>query len=151
MKNKNLLISFILLLAVVIMIPACSKKQESATEEQKKKELDMQKSDVTGSTSGNNNSSASNSSIFPQASDRPLSIEDVENLNGWELKIMRNEIYARHGYIFRTEEMKEYFNSQRWYEPKYENVDDMLTKVEKQNIKLIKRYESRLGNNDFSR
>ena len=148
---NKILIKFVLVFTVFIMLPACSKKQESATEEQKKKELDMQKSDVTGSTSGNNNSSAGNSSIFPQASDRPLSIEDVENLNGWELKIMRNEIYARHGYIFRTEEMKEYFKSQRWYEPKYENVDDMLTKVEKQNIKLIKRYESRLGNNDFSR
>ena len=141
-------IKFIFVLSVFIMLPACSKKQDSSSEEQKKKELDMQKSDVTGSTSGNNNTSAN---LFPQGSDRPLSAEDVENLNGWELKIMRNEIFARHGYIFKTDEMKEYFKYQSWYQPKYDNVDDMLTKVEKENIKLIKRYESRQGNNDFSR
>jgi hypothetical protein len=130
------------------MLPASSKKEDSSSEEQKKKELDMQKSDVTGSTSGNYNTTAN---LYPQGSDRPLLVEDVENLNGWELKIMRNEIYARHGYIFKTAEMKEYFKTQRWYEPKYENVDDMITKVEKENIKLIKRYETRQGNNDFSR
>ncbi len=145
---NKILIKCVLVLTVFIMLPACSKKQDSSSEEQKKKELDMQKSDVTGSTSENNNTSAN---LYPQGSDRPLSVEDVENLNGWELKIMRNEIYARHGYIFKTAEMKEYFKAQRWYEPKYENVDDMITKVEKENIKLIKRYESRQGNNDFSR
>lgn len=145
---KKILIKLVLVLTVFIMLPACSKKQDSSSEEQKKKELDMQKSDVTGSTSGNSSTSVN---LFPQGTDRPLSAEDVENLNGWELKIMRNEIYARHGYIFRTEEMKEYFKAQSWYTPKYENVDDMLTKVEKENIKLIKRYESRQGNNDFSR
>jgi hypothetical protein len=145
---NKILIKFVLVLTVFIMIPACSKKQDGSSEEQKKKELDMQKSDVTGSTSGNSNTSAN---LYPQGSDRPLLAEDVENLDAWDLKIMRNEIYARHGYIFRTEEMKDYFNAQRWYAPKYENVDDMLTKIEKENIKLIKRYESRLGNNDYSR
>ncbi len=64
---------------------------------------------------------------------------------------MRNEIFARHGYKFKTEEMRNYFMYEKWYVPRYDNVDDMLSDVEKKNIELIKRYESRLGNNDYSR
>jgi hypothetical protein len=54
---------------------------------------------------------------------------------------MRNEIFARHGYIFKTNDMKLYFESQAWYSPKYEDVTSFLTEIEKGNIELIKRYE----------
>lgn len=120
----------------------------------KEKELDMQKRSEGSSNANENpdgNTSAGNYSIYPQASERLLGREDVENLSGWELKIIRNEIFARHGYIFKTEEMRNYFKYEKWYVPMYDNVDRMLTDVEKKNIELIKRYESRLGNNDFSR
>lgn len=116
----------------------------------KEKELDMQKNSQ-GSVNNEGNSSAGNSSIYPQASERYLTSDDVSNLTGWELKIMRNEIFARHGYKFKTEEMRNYFMYEKWYVPRYDNVDDMLSDVEKKNIELIKRYESRLGNNDYSR
>lgn len=116
----------------------------------KEKELDMQKNSQ-GSVNNEGNSSAGNFSIYPQASERYLTSDDVSNLTGWELKIMRNEIFARHGYKFKTEEMRNYFMYEKWYVPRYDNVDDMLSDVEKKNIELIKRYESRLGNNDYSR
>lgn len=122
--------------------------------ELKEKELNMQKRSEGSSNANENtqgNSSGGNSSIYPQASDRLLTSDDVSNLTGWELKIMRNEIFARHGYIFKKEEMRNYFMYEKWYVPRYENVDDMLSDVEKKNIELIKRYESRLGNNDYSR
>lgn len=120
----------------------------------KEKELEMQKRSEGSSNANENsdgNSTAGKYSIYPQASERLLNREDVENLSGWELKIMRNEIFARHGYIFKTEEMRNYFKYESWYVPVHDNVDNMLTDVEKKNIELIKRYESRLGNNDFSR
>ena len=60
-----------------------------------------------------------------------------------ELKIMRNEIFARHGYNFKTEEMKNYFSRQAWYRPLYDNVNDKLTDIEKLNIKLIQRFEKK--------
>ena len=63
------------------------------------------------------------------------------NLNKYELKIMRNEIYARYGYIFKTEDMKAYFESQPWYTPKYNDDTFFLTEIEKRNIELIKQYE----------
>lgn len=79
--------------------------------------------------------------VYPEASTRRLSASDVNYLSKYQLKIMRNEIFARHGYIFKTTDMKNYFSNQRWYDPRYSNVDNLLTSTEKHNIELIKRYE----------
>ena len=54
---------------------------------------------------------------------------------------MRNEIFARHGYIFELPEMKSYFAQQSWYHGQYNDVIRMLSAIEKQNIELIKKYE----------
>ncbi len=158
--KKLILIPF---LALAFTAAICNKSDDSSSDLKKKelelkekelklkeKELDMQKNSQSSVNNGNN-SAGGNSSIFPQASDKLLTADDVNNLSGWDLKIMRNEIFARHGYIFKTEEMRNYFMYEKWYVPKYENVDDMITDVEKKNIELIKRYESRMGNNDYSR
>ncbi len=60
-----------------------------------------------------------------------------------QLGIMRNEIFARHGLIFKTEEVRTYFSKQSWYKPEFENVDDKLTDLEKLNVQLIQLTESR--------
>lgn len=58
-----------------------------------------------------------------------------------ELKIMRNEIFARHGYIFQTDDMRSYFAKQSWYKPERTNVDNLLSKIEKKNVLTIKSAE----------
>lgn len=58
-----------------------------------------------------------------------------------ELRIMRNEIFAVHGYIFHSEDLAQYFKMQPWYKPLYQNVDDKLTDIDKFNIDLIKEFE----------
>lgn len=83
---------------------------------------------------------------FPQASTRYLNSDDLKYLSAYELKIMRNEIFARHGYVFKTAEMKAYFNDQLWYRNtlKLETNDDVsshLNEYEKHNISIIKSYE----------
>lgn len=78
---------------------------------------------------------------FPEATERKLYETDLNNLSRRDLKIMRNEIFARYGYIFRTPDMAQYFKEQSWYVPRYSNVNDMLTPLEKENIQLIKSYE----------
>ncbi|MDZ4810926.1 MAG: YARHG domain-containing protein [Bacteroidota bacterium] len=78
---------------------------------------------------------------FPQSSERLLTNSDLMGLNLLDLKIMRNEIYARHGFIFQKDDMRQFFNSQSWYRPLYVNVDNLLTSVEKSNIHLIKDFE----------
>jgi len=74
---------------------------------------------------------------YPEASTRPLTLVDLQDKTSEELDIMRNEIYARHSYIFRGSSLKRYFQQQPWYSPKYERVDTMLSAVEYANIDLI--------------
>jgi len=79
---------------------------------------------------------------YEQASSRELTADELRPLSKTELRIMRNEIFANHGYIFKTAGMKEYFSGKKWYVPRYENVDDMLTQIEKDNIQLIRKVET---------
>jgi hypothetical protein len=57
------------------------------------------------------------------------------------LKIMRNEIFARHGYRFKTPDMTAYFGAKSWYAPQYDDVTDRLTEIERINIALIQELE----------
>ena len=34
-----------------------------------------------------------------------------------------NELYARHGYIFKEADVKQYFMGKSWYEPRFETID----------------------------
>ena len=79
--------------------------------------------------------------LYPEASQRILKASDLKGLNSFDLKVMRNEIYARHGYIFKTQEMKDYFGEQDWYYGRYNNLDKYLSKIEKTNIEFIKKLE----------
>jgi hypothetical protein len=59
--------------------------------------------------------------------------------------MMRNEIFARYGYIFQSSDLSEYFTNKPWYNPTQSNVDDQLTKVDKANIELILKFEADLN------
>ena len=78
---------------------------------------------------------------YPQSSTKKLTENDVENIRPVNLRIMRNEIYARHGYTFQFPEMRKYFDEQGWYMAVSQDVSDNLTPIEKKNAELIKRYE----------
>ena len=78
---------------------------------------------------------------YPEGSTRLLTPDDVTGKSSWELKIMKNEIYARHGYIFKSSELRNYFESQPWYRPMYDDVSDLISNVEKENAAFIKGYE----------
>lgn len=75
------------------------------------------------------------------ASENMLNIAEIENMTKTDLRMMRNEIYARHGYSFKMKDMRAYFENQDWYMPMNTDVRNMLTPIEKKNEELIKRYE----------
>jgi hypothetical protein len=80
---------------------------------------------------------------YPQASRRELSVPELKDFTAKELKIMRNEIFARYGYTFIPGgAMDTYFRQQDWYRAEHKNVDAFLTDLEKQNIKLIQKVEA---------
>jgi hypothetical protein len=66
---------------------------------------------------------------------------ELEKYTKDDLAIMRNEIYARHGYIFNDNKFKSYFIEKEWYKPYYVDVSFMLSIIENRNIELIKSYE----------
>ncbi|RKZ03640.1 hypothetical protein DRQ25_17635 [Candidatus Fermentibacteria bacterium] len=48
---------------------------------------------------------------------RPYSQEEVSLLNWFELTILRNELFAMQGYVFSTDWLAAYYDSQDWYSP----------------------------------
>ncbi len=65
----------------------------------------------------------------------------VSNLTKADIFILRNSIFARHGFAFRDKQLRIYFESFDWYMPVFGDVKDDLTEIEKQNIDLLLRYE----------
>ena len=80
---------------------------------------------------------------FPETSTRLLTPEDLEGKDKLTLRYMRNEIYARHGYIFKDPELRDHFEHQYWYLGQYHDVSSKLTAIERKNVALIQKYEKR--------
>jgi hypothetical protein len=91
---------------------------------------------------GRSHESYSDDIIKFNASNRKLNYSDIENFNKGDLEITRNSIYARHGYSFKNRKMRYFFDEYvDWYIPVTTDVRNQLTQLEKDNIKLLKRYE----------
>ena len=92
--------------------------------------------------------------ILPMSSERELTEADIADIedDAWMLKLARNEIYARHGRMFKDESIQEYFDSKDWYEPKYtadefeRDHKDLISKLEAKNATFIQEYEHKLSN-----
>ena len=70
-----------------------------------------------------------------------LKTKDVENQSQQHLRVLRNLIYARHGYSFKQSDIRQQFEIYDWYTPISADVREQLTDTEKQNEALLKRYE----------
>ena len=79
--------------------------------------------------------------IFPDSDSRYLTEDELINLDSDALKLARNEIFARHGYIFKDKGLQEYFNSTTWYKGAVGGEDFDMEKefndFEKANVALI--------------
>lgn len=74
-------------------------------------------------------------------SSRYVDYGDIANKSGSQLRIMRNYIYARHGYRFKSADLQRYFAQYSWYTPRYSNVEGSLNQIERSNIHYIKQFE----------
>lgn len=82
--------------------------------------------------------------ILPTSSSAYLTRGDLAGLSQEQLRLARNEIYARHGRKFKAKELQDYFNSKSWYVGTIDSdsfKDDYLNAYEKENIKLIQSLE----------
>ena len=71
-----------------------------------------------------------------------LSNDELLKKNKDELDIMRNEIYADHGYIFKKKKWIKYFSNKEWYKPRYKDVNGQMNLIEKINISNILKVSS---------
>lgn len=82
--------------------------------------------------------------ILPRSSSDYLKEEDLQGLDQATLRLARNEIYAKHGRKFETEDLNQYFTSKSWYHgylSQEEFDDSVLNEYEKANLDLIKTVE----------
>ncbi|MDP4093563.1 MAG: YARHG domain-containing protein [Bacillota bacterium] len=66
-----------------------------------------------------------------------LSISSDNKLTKEELGLLRNGIYAKYGYKFKSKEYSDYFSQIDWYKPSKDSVDELLNEIDKKNINLI--------------
>lgn len=59
-----------------------------------------------------------------------------------QLRIMRNEILARHGWKFQSKDLQDHFGRQAWYRPVADNNSIKLSIIESTNVQLIKSEEA---------
>jgi len=70
----------------------------------------------------------------------------LRGLSLHELRLLRNEIYARHGRVFKTLWLQQYFGSQMWYDANESFKDEEMSGPDKTNVETIVAYENKLHN-----
>lgn len=70
-------------------------------------------------------------------SSRIIQTGEIDKLEIYNLRLLKNEIYARNGYVFSNKEFKEYFNKLSWYKPLKNNKSIKLSDIETKNIEII--------------
>jgi hypothetical protein len=70
-----------------------------------------------------------------------LEPETFEGLFTEDLRMLRNEIYARHGRVFKDVKLQKTFAEMNWYKPDPNFKDEMLSEVESKNLASIKKAE----------
>ena len=81
--------------------------------------------------------------VFEKSSEEALTEEDLKDLSPELLEAAKNEIYARRGMIFDSEELNQFFAEKSWYFgflPEADFDDTYLNEVEQQNVALLEKY-----------
>ena len=83
----------------------------------------------------------SNGYILPDSNSRKLKKSDLAGMTAQQLSYAKNEIYARHGRVFKSSELQDYFNEKDWYEENDDFKDEDLSKKEAENTEFIDAYQ----------
>jgi hypothetical protein len=67
------------------------------------------------------------------------------NLHRLYVKTLRNEIYARNGRIFTTQDMKKIFENAPWYTPRLDFNESDLNDIERKNVEFLSAFEKKQG------
>lgn len=73
--------------------------------------------------------------IFPDSDRRLLTAAEISRLSPVELRTARNEIFARRGRYFKSDDLKQHFSAFAWYRPY--TWDPPLNAIERQNVQML--------------
>lgn len=143
--NKNLIVIIIAAAAVIIcgllvaIFIATNDDDKDKDEKEKTEQVDAMNSDYT---EGDMNASSIDESQYDWLSEREASAADLSGKTPGDLRLMRNAIFAKHGYKFKSEDLQQYFANFSWYSPRYADVSSMLSPIEKKNVATIQKFEN---------
>lgn len=75
--------------------------------------------------------------------DRVITETELQGRSKAELRVMRNEVYARHGRVFQSSDLQDYFSKKPWYTQNAGYSDSLLTDVDKENVRVIQEHEDK--------
>ena len=98
---------------------------------------------ATKTATATSSANASTDYILPDTNARVISESELIGLTPWQLKVARNEIYARHGREFVHKDLQCYFAKKSWYgiDPLYS--ESALSTTENRNVAIILAYEEK--------
>ncbi len=74
---------------------------------------------------------------------RLLNRDELNLYSDADLRVIRNEIYARHGLIFKSQDLSTHFNSMSWYLGTISDMNQIsLSEIERENVNSIVEIES---------
>lgn len=73
--------------------------------------------------------------------DRVVERSELWDLPLHELRVLRNTIFAKYGYIFRSTDLRNHFAKFPWYRAEQQNVDSYFSPIDKENIERIQYVE----------
>ena len=97
---------------------------------------------TSGGTTGTSTTTSA-SYIIADSNTRVISESELTSLTPWQLKVARNEIYARHGRPFVHKDLQCYFAKQSWYTADPNFTETSLSYIENKNIATILAYEQK--------
>lgn len=83
--------------------------------------------------------------ILSFSNSRKITRDDLVGLTDWQLKVARNEIFARHGRAFVHQDLSCYFHELAWYEIDSEYSENLLSPLEVSNAVFILNYEKEIN------
>jgi hypothetical protein len=81
---------------------------------------------------------------YGELSEYLLTMDALSGKSSEDTRIMRNEIFAAHGYIFNDPKQSLYFKQMDWYRPESKDVSSSLNNVEKKNVQTLLDYEKNI-------
>lgn len=87
--------------------------------------------------------------IFPDSSETEINSEDIKKLSDQDLRYAVNEIYARHGYIFKDESLRTYYEQYDWYKETVKPEDfssSVFNDIEMRNVENLQAERDARGN-----